>query len=89
MNATSRIGVQKPRTLSPFNGIVNEKAPKQEVKRSSHFHGYSDENAIQTEFQRVPPLPDRSVLGFDDIGDETAHWTSKAAFMYLRTVIHM
>ena len=48
------------------------------------FPGYIEENAIQNNFQRVPPLPDGSVCKFPAIAVETEPSNPTAPFVYQR-----
>ena len=50
--------------------------------RRCSFPGYIDENAIQNNFQRVPPLADGSVCKFAAVAIETGPSNLTALFMY-------
>ena len=75
-----QVAIHKTRNWTLFIDIANETAPV----CTRIFPGYIDENAIQNNFQRVPPLPDGSVCKFPAIAVETEPSNLTAPFVYQR-----
>ena len=65
-----QVAIHKTRNWTLFIDIANKTAPVCTRTRRCIFPGYIDENAIQNNFQRVPPLLDGSVRKFPDIAVE-------------------
>ena len=65
-----QVAIHKTRNWTLFIDIANKTAPVCTRTRRCTFPGYINENTIQNNFQRVPPLLDGSVCKFPDIAVE-------------------
>ena len=79
-----RIAVHETAHLALFRGMGIEIAQKCTKPHRCVFSGYSDENAIHTNFQRGPPWPDCMYSRFDAVATKNGTSAGNATLVYMR-----